>query len=114
MILSTIRMIVPPKKRDEVLKILISTAEYSRLRAGCLSCQVYEDVQEKGAILFNAAWRSREDLEQHLRSDEFYNILLAMEMSVIEPEIRFDTVSESTGIETVEKARRSINYRFKA
>jgi len=113
MLLATIRMTVPPKKRDEALKILKMTAEYCRIRPGCLSCHAYEDVQGKNTILFFEKWRSSEDLEQHLRSDEYRNILLVLEMAVKEPEIRFETISESTGIETVEKARSSIKYPLK-
>ncbi len=41
----------------------------------------------------------------HLRSDEYRNLLLVLEMALKEPEIRFDTISSSTGIETIEKAR---------
>lgn len=106
MILSTIRMAIPPKKRDEALKVLKMTAEYSRVRPGCLCCYIYEDVQDAKIIMFKEMWRCREDMEQHLRSDEYRNILLVMEMAEKEPEIRFDTISSSAGIETVENARR--------
>jgi hypothetical protein len=41
----------------------------------------------------------------HLRSDEYRNLLLILEMALEQPEIRFDTISGSTGIETIEKAR---------
>jgi quinol monooxygenase YgiN len=105
MILSTIRMTIPPKKRDEALKILKMTAEYCRIRSGCLSCHIYEDIQDAKIIMLKDLWRSEEDLKQHLRSDEYRNILLVMEMAEKAPELRFDKISGSTGIETVEKAR---------
>jgi quinol monooxygenase YgiN len=50
-------------------------------------------------------WRSEEELERHLRSDDYQKVLLVMEMSLKQPEIRFDTISSSTGFETIEKAR---------
>ena len=40
-------------------------------------------------------------------SGEYRNVLLIMEMSLKHPEVRFDTVSTSSGIETIEKARSS-------
>ena len=55
--------------------------------------------------MFEEIWRTEEDLEDHLRSDEYLNVLLVLEMALKEPEIRFDTISSSTGIETIEKAR---------
>ena len=105
MIQSTIRMIIPPKKRDEALKILRSTAGWSRIKPGCLSSYIYHDVQEDNVLMFEEIWRSEEDLEHHLRSDEYLKVLLVLEMAVKQPDIRFDTISSSTGIETIEKAR---------
>jgi len=81
------------------------SAEYFRVRPGCHSCHVYEDVQEANVILFKTLWQCREDMEHHLRSDEYRNVLLTMEMAEKEPEIWFNTISDSEGIEIVEKAR---------
>jgi quinol monooxygenase YgiN len=105
MVLVTIRMVVLPKKYDEVLKILRSTAEWSRIKPGCISSRIYEDAQEENALMFEEMWRSEADLERHLRSEEYRNLLLVIEMALKQPEIRFDTISSSTGIETIEKAR---------
>jgi len=100
-------MVMPRQKRREALEILRSTAERVSVEPGCLSCRVYQDTRETDVIMFEERWRSREDLERHLRSDEYYKVLLVMEMALKRPEIRFETISESTGIETVEKARDS-------
>ena len=105
MILATVRMAIPPQKRDEALKILRLTAEQCRIRPTCLSCRIYEDLQEANVLMFEERWRCQEDLERHLRSDEYYKVLLVMDMALEQPDIRFDTISGSTGIETVEKAR---------
>jgi len=72
---------------------------------GCLSCHIYGDLQEKNVFMLKEVWRSEEDLGLHLRSDEYRNLLLVLEMALEPPEIRFDTISSSTGIETIEKAR---------
>lgn len=105
MVLVTIRMVVPRNMHDEALKILKSTAEWSRIKPGCLSSRIYEDTQEDNALMFEEIWRSEEDLEFHVRSDDYRKLLLVLEMAVKQPEIRFDTISSSTGIETIEKAR---------
>ena len=107
MILATARMIIPPKKRNEALRILRSTAEQCKLHSGCLSWHIYEDVQEDNVLMLEEMWRSEEDLERHLRSEEYRNVLLVMEMALKEPVIRFNTISSSAGIETIEKARSS-------
>jgi quinol monooxygenase YgiN len=101
----TIRMIVPPKKRKEALIILRSMIKQTELEPGCLSCRLYRDVQEQGALMLEEIWANEKDLERHLRSDKFLAVLLAVEMATEFPEIRFDVISHSTGIETIEKAR---------
>ena len=105
MILATIRMMISPHKSGEVLKILRSMAEQCRYDPGCLSCHIYEDLQEKNILMLEEVWMAEEDLDLHLRSDEYHNLLLVLELAVKQPEIRFDTISSSTGIETIEKAR---------
>jgi quinol monooxygenase YgiN len=105
MILATIRMNIPLQKRGEVLKILRMTAEQCRDYPGCLGFHIYEDLQEGDVILYEEVWSAQEDLDLHLRSEEYRNLLLVMEMACKQPEIRFDTISNSTGIEIIEKAR---------
>jgi len=107
MVLATIRMIIPPQKRDEALKILRSTAEQCKVHSGCLGCHIYDDIQEDNVLMFEEMWRNEEDLAKHLRSEKYHDVLLVMEMALKHPEVRFNTVSTSTGIETIEKARSS-------
>ena len=105
MIFATVRMAIPPRKSDEALKILRSIAEQCRDEPGCLSCHIYGDLQEKNVLMLEEAWRSEKDLDLQLRSDEYRNLLLVFEMAFKQPEIKFYTMSSSTGIETIEKAR---------
>jgi len=87
------------------LKILRSIAEQCKDDPGCLSFHIYGDLQEENVLMLEEVWMSEEDLDLHLRSDEYRNLLLVMEMALKHPEVRFNTVSTSTGIETIEKAR---------
>ena len=105
MILATVRMAIPPPKHSEALKILRSMVEMCRDDPGCLSCHIYGDLQEKNVLMFEEVWRSEKDLDLHLRSDEYRNLLLVLEMALKQPEIKFYTISSSTGIETIGKAR---------
>jgi quinol monooxygenase YgiN len=105
MIQSTIRMTVSSQKSGEVLKILRLVVELCRDDPGCLSCHIYGDLQDKNVLMLEQVWRSEENLGHHLRSDEYRNLLLVLEMALKQPEIKFNTISSSTGIETIEKAR---------
>jgi quinol monooxygenase YgiN len=101
----TVRMLIPPKRRGEVLEILSSLAERARFEAGCISCRVYQDVEAEPVLMLDQLWKGREDLERHLRSEEIRNLLLVVEMSLEPPEIRFEEISRLSGMDTIEKAR---------
>ena len=105
MIQATIRIEIPPQKRDETLTILRLVARQCAFDPSCLSCRIYGDLQENNVIMFEEVWKNEEDMGHHLRSDDCRILLLALEMALKQPEIRFDTISSSTGIETIEKAR---------
>ena len=106
MVNATIRITIPSKKRSGVLEILSSVAERSRVEPGCIACRVYQDVEAEPVIMLEQLWESREDLDRHLSSDEFRKVLLVVEMSLETPEIRFDEISTSTGVETIERAKK--------
>jgi quinol monooxygenase YgiN len=105
MILATLRATIPLQKRSEALKIFKSMVSRNQAQPDCIFCRISEDALEENIIQFEEMWRNEEDLERHLRSDEYHRVLLVMEMALKQPEIRFDTISSSTGIETIEKAR---------
>jgi quinol monooxygenase YgiN len=107
MILASIRMIIPRQKRGEVLELLRFTAEGGRILPGRLSCHIYEDLLEDNVIMFEERWRSEEEMEGHLRSEEYLSVLLALEIALQHPEVRFTRVLSASGIETIEKARAS-------
>lgn len=106
MIHATVRMKIPEQRVRAAVEILGSVAERTRVRSGCLSCRIYRDEQEEGVIMIEEFWRNQEEHERHLRSAEYRNVLLVMEMSCEKPEIKFNEVSDSSGLETIEKARR--------
>lgn len=106
MVRATIRMMIPSRKRDEVLEILTSIAERARFEPGCISYRLYQGVEAENLIMLEEFWRNEEDLERHLQSEDYRKVLLVVEMAVEPPEIRFDAISQSTGFETMEKGRR--------
>jgi quinol monooxygenase YgiN len=105
MVRSTIRMLLPLKKLSEAQEILGSMIEQIQFEPGCMSCRLYRDVQEERALMLEETWTSEKDLLRHLQSDKYRRVLLVVEMSVEPPEIRFDTIAHSSGVETIEQAR---------
>ena len=109
MILSTIRMAIPAEKHNDALRILRSIAAQSRDDSGCLSCHIYRDIEDSNILMLQGSWETEENLNFHVRSSEYRNLLLVMEMSLEQPGVRFETISDSTGIENIEKIRSSIS-----
>lgn len=109
MVHATIRMLIPPAKQGEALEILASIIEQTQFEPGCISCRMYRGVEDMRAIMLEEVWAGDEDLQRHLRSEKYRKILLVVEMAVDSPEIRFDTITQSSGVETIEQARGPCN-----
>jgi quinol monooxygenase YgiN len=104
MIHASIRMSLAAQKVKEAVEILSSVAERTRVKPGCISCRLYHDTEEEQMIMLEELWSTQEDLDRHLRSADYRVVLLVVEMADEKPEITFSLMSDSTGMETIEKA----------
>jgi quinol monooxygenase YgiN len=105
MILASIRMVIPAQRRSEVLKTLKSISAEASIQQGCLSSRLYRDENDESVFVVEEVWRNQEDLDRHLRSEDYHLMLLVMEMAEEPPEIKFQSISAAAGLEVVEKAR---------
>jgi quinol monooxygenase YgiN len=101
---STIRMLIPLKKQSEALEILQTVSAQIQFNPNCISTHLYRGVDDGRAVMIEERWTSDEHVIQHLRSDIYRRILLVVEMAEEPPEIIFDVIERSTGIEKIEKA----------
>jgi quinol monooxygenase YgiN len=98
-------MLIPLEKQSEALEILGSTIEQTQFEPGCLSCRIYRGVEDARAIMLEELWMSEEDVQYHLQSEKYRKVLLVVEMASEPPEIRFDNITHSGGVERIEQAR---------
>lgn len=105
MIHSAIRMQIPFEKQGEALEILGSLTEQTQFEPGCVNCRLYRSVENAGIIMLEELWLEGADIKRHLQSDNYKKILLVIEMAEEPPEIRFNNIAHSSGVETIEKAR---------
>jgi quinol monooxygenase YgiN len=101
MIVGTLRILPSTARRTDVLDVLRSVQGPVRAQPGCLSCHIYEELGPEQAVILAERWRSRPDFEEHLRSEAYRRILGAIELSGAPPEIRFETVAASDGLEAM-------------
>ena len=104
MVRSTIRMLIPLDKQSEALDILGYVSAQVRYEPSCISSRLYRGVDEVRAIMVEELWTGNEGLLRHLQSDEYHRVLLAVEMAEESPVIRFDEISHTSWLDTVQKA----------
>jgi quinol monooxygenase YgiN len=105
MIHASVRMKFVPGKFSEARDILLALVEPTQVAPGCLGCGIYKCLRERYVLLFEQWWETQDDLDQYLRSDPYNRVIVAMEMAMEHPLIRFSEISHSAGLETIERAR---------
>ena len=105
MILATLKMNTLPEKRREFFQTLQTVCALIRNEKGCLSCNALQDLENENSFRLIDTWETRDDLDQHIRSDRFA-VLLGSKILLSRPlEIAIHVVSATTGMEAVEAAR---------
>jgi quinol monooxygenase YgiN len=105
MIVGTLRILPAPHRHAEVLEILQAVQGPVLAQPGCIACHVYEESLPAQAILLVDRWESQAALEAHLRSEIYRHILGAIELSGGPPEVCFDHVSATEGMDLIERSR---------
>ena len=105
MIVATVGITPSPNRRNEVLEILQAIRGPVAAQPQCVACQVCEELSPGRAVVLIERWESEAALAAHLRSESFRRILAAVELSCSAPEIRFDLVSHSEGMELITRWR---------
>jgi quinol monooxygenase YgiN len=101
-ILVTSRMIVRPERRSDLLETMRGMLEPARVERGCLSYRLYEDVEDRHTFVLLETWATQEDLESHIRTENQQRLLSLMDFLSEQPELRFNTVSHTAGMDLME------------
>ena len=105
MISSTIRITASENSDGDILRLLRSLIEPTRVETGCISCGLFKDMHDPSVIVWVEEWKTQDDLERHLRSRRYKKILAAFDMSNSQPVMRFNTVVETKGMQLIADAR---------
>lgn len=100
-ILATLKMVVQPDRRVDLLKTMMGMLEPARVEKGCLSYRLYEDIENRDAFLLMEEWAAQEDVERHISKESQRRLLALMDLLIEEPELRFYTVSRTVGMELI-------------
>jgi quinol monooxygenase YgiN len=106
MIVGTLRILPAPDRRAEILEVFRAVQGPVLAQPGCVACHVYEERGPEPAVVLVERWKTKADLETHLRSETYRRILNAIELSRLAPEVQFDHVSATEGMELIERSRK--------
>jgi len=71
MIIVRITINVLPEKQKEVMQTLLSMIETAGKEKGCLSYDVFCNIERKTGFNLIEEWETREDVDRHIRSERF-------------------------------------------
>ncbi len=105
MVISSLTIVTPPDSGRQIRRAFRSLLSFVRLQAGCLACNVYQDLENPDTIVMEEKWRTVKDLHRYIRSEHYRKVLGLMELSTIEPEISFCKVATIEGLELIQSIR---------
>ena len=101
MILVTLRLTVPAHSRNDFLETIRGMIEPARVERGCISYCLHEDVQNRNTFTLVEEWKTREDLDRHVRTDNCRRLFALMDLLSKPPHLKFNTVSQTEGMEFI-------------
>ena len=69
----------------------------------------YQCSEDEHVLMIDELWSSSEDLKLHLRSDHYLNVLKVIEAAVDRQQVLFNSITVSSGLDTLEKARSNLS-----
>ena len=105
MIIVRITMKALMEKRTEMMQTFLSMIEPVGKEKGCLSYDIFCDLEDNQVFSLIEEWETREDLDRHIRSERFSALLGTKSLLAKPLEINIHTVSHSQGVEVVNALR---------
>ena len=95
---SSIDTRVPSKEVDRAVRLLLSVKGNIQAKRGCRACGVGVEADDAGLVHYREEWESAEAFRQHVRSEEFRRVLIAMDLCCEEPRIVVGNLSGHIGM----------------
>ena len=105
MIITTIRMLVPHEKRQELLQTVSMLAGTVRKERGCHACDFYIDTENADAFLLMEKWDTQADFDRHVRAAAFSALLGALTLLNERPDVQINDVTDTAGMEKIKAVR---------
>jgi quinol monooxygenase YgiN len=103
LVIITIEINIPSLKTKEFLQTMLVITQRIRMESGCIACDFLKDVSEENRYRLVGKWKGKDELNNHLRSEEFSVVRGAMSILENKPDIRVYLVSSQQGLDPLPK-----------
>ena len=105
MVTSFLKINVSHERKKDAIQTVRSILGWTCAQSGCISMAFYQDTNSPGTMMLLEEWEDWGSIENHIRSDSYRSILELMELSSEQPEIKFSSISNTKGLEVIERLR---------
>ena len=105
MVIAILEMTMPEGHELDTVRALRAFWDGTCALPGCRGGGVYQEAGSPGTALYVEIWEETAQLETHVRSRGYDRLLAIMETAAARPELRFNFVAETRGLEWVEQLR---------
>ena len=103
MVITIMHLSAAPEKRMSIMKTIHTMIGPTNAQPGCIHCELFCNTQNDDQLLLLEKWDSQESLEQHIKSDEFRNVMAAMDSACEPPKISFYETNSLGEMDLIEK-----------
>ena len=103
----SIDMCFPAGSVEHALRLLLSVKGEILTKRGCRACDVSTEAADAGVVHYREEWESEAAFREHVRSEEFRRVLIALDLSSEEPRIVVGDLSGHGGMEYLRELRES-------
>ena len=103
MVIITIEMDVPSLKTKEFLQTMLVMIQRIRMENGCIECDFLKDVRDENRYRLVGKWKGKDELKNHLQSEEYSVVRGAMSLLAHKPEIRVYVVTSQQTLDLLQK-----------
>jgi len=107
MLLSIITIYPLQGEKSKIIEVLESVQRLVVTKTNCQGCLIAVEAITDNSICYMERWRTRETLDDHLRSTLYGRVLEAMELSCLPPTIEFFEITDIGALDLIESARLS-------
>jgi len=99
----SIDMRFDPKDVNHAIRMLLSVRGSIQAKRGCRACEVGMEASEPGLVHYREEWETEDVFHQHVQSEEFRRVLIALDLCCEEPRIVVGNLSGHSGMEYLRK-----------